>query len=126
MIDEAVTKANPQETQEQKKIRELEERLNQKEKAETRQALLNKSLVIADEKKLPKDLLEYFLGENEETTTKNIEKLETVFNKHVETVVNERLKGDYKPPKSGNEHNKNVVDMNMDEYAKYWQEKNKK
>jgi len=99
IVDEEIKKRNPGETEEQKKIRELEERLNQKEAAEKRQILLNKSLQIASEKKLPVEILDYFLGEDEESTMKNIEKLETVLNKQIETAVNERLKnGDYTPP----------------------------
>jgi len=107
IVDEEIKKRNPDETEEQKKIRELEERLNQKEAAEKRQILLNKSLQIASEKKLPAEILDYFLGEDEESTMKNIEKLETVLNKQIETAVNERLKnGDYTPPAGGSDNNK--------------------
>ncbi len=103
LISDEVAKRNPQETPEQKKIRELEERLNQKEAEEKKQTLLNKSLLIADEKKLPKDILEFFLGDTEESTVKNLESLEGVFSKNVEALVNERLKsGNYTPPNGGN------------------------
>ncbi|SHK42172.1 DUF4355 domain-containing protein [Desulforamulus aeronauticus] len=99
LIFDEVAKANPQETPEQKKIRELEERLNQKEAQEKRQSLLNKSLLIADQKKLPKDILEFFLGDSEESTIKNLDSLEGVFSKHVEALVNERMNnGNYTPP----------------------------
>lgn len=125
LIDEEVAKRNPKETAEQKQIRELTERLNKKEKEEKRQALLNKSLVLADEKKLPKDILEYFLGDDEESTKANLEKLENVFNTHVESLVNEKLKGSsYTPPKGGNEKKltlEEIKNMSPDEINQNWE-----
>jgi len=41
---------------------------------------------------LPKEILEHFLGDSEESTVKNLETLESVFSKHVETLVEEKLK----------------------------------
>lgn len=97
LIDDAVAKANPAETPEQKQIRELTDRLNQKEAAEKKQMLLNKGILHADTKKLPKDLVEFLLGEDEQSTIANIDKLETVFNPYVNSQVEERLKSGYKP-----------------------------
>lgn len=101
LIDDAVKKANPAETEQQKEIRLLKERLDQKESAEKRQGLINKALLVADEKKLPKDLVEFFLGDDEENTTKNLDKLGSVMNTFVQTQVDERLKGTYTPPSGG-------------------------
>lgn len=101
-LQKLIDDANPAETAEQKMIRELTERLNKKEADEKRQTLLNKSLMFADEKKLPKDILEYFLGEDEDATKENLDKLESVFASHVEKLVQERLKdSSYTPPKGG-------------------------
>jgi hypothetical protein len=102
LIDEAVTKANPTETPEQKQIRELTERLNKKEAEELRGQLVNRALKVATEKKLPADLVDYFIGQDEETTLKNLEKLESIFTNHVNAVAEERLKSGYKPPKGDN------------------------
>ena len=41
-------------------------------------------------KKLPKDIIKYFIGEDEETTNKTLA-LESIFS-HVETLAQERLK----------------------------------
>lgn len=102
LIDEAVAKANPQETPEQKQIRELTERLNKKEADEKRQVIKNHALTHANSKKLPVDLVDYFLGDSEETTTANLTKLEEIFNKHIQTAVEQRLKGEnYVPPGDG-------------------------
>lgn len=98
LIDEAVAKANPKETPEQKQIRELTERLNKKEAEEKKQILMNKGLLKADEKKLPKELVSFFLGEDEDSTFQNLDTLANVFNTYIENVVKERLSNGYKPP----------------------------
>lgn len=124
LIDDAIAKSNPSETPEQKQIRELTERLNRKEGDEKRQVLLNKALLKADEKKLPKDVLEFFLGDDEESTVKNLDKLESVFSKHVETLVQERLKGSsYVPPKGGEGKSftiEEIEKMSQEEINKNW------
>lgn len=101
LIEEEVVKRNPAETPEQKQIRELTERLNKKEAEEKRQSLMNKGLLKADEKKLPKELVSFFLGEDEDSTSANLTKLEEIFNKHISETVEQRLKGGYKPPTNG-------------------------
>lgn len=103
LIDEAVTKANPSETPEQKMIRELTEKINKSEKNAQRKELINNALKIAQEKKLPTSIIDYFIGEDEETTIKNLETLENVFTEYVNSMADERLKGGYKPPK-GNDN----------------------
>lgn len=108
LIDEAVTKANPAETKEQKQIRELTERLNQKEVEEKKQMLLNKGLLKADEMKLPKEVVSYFLGEDEESTNSNLETLSNIFNSHVENIVKQRLGEGYKP---GSNNNSSEMDL---------------
>ncbi|OCZ52198.1 DUF4355 domain-containing protein [Dehalobacter sp. TeCB1] len=110
IINEEVTKRNPAETEEQKQIRELTERLNKKEAEEKRQTLLNKSLLKADEKKLPKELVSFFLGDDEDGTYKNLDTLANVFNTHIENVVKERLGNDsYKPPKNSNQTEADLI-----------------
>ena len=87
--------------------------------------MLNKSLIIADEKKLPKDIIKYFIGEDEETTNKNLEALESVFSSHVETLVQERLKDkSYTPPKNGGSDGKismeDLQGLSTEEINKMW------
>ena len=71
-------------------------------KAESvRKDLTNKALTIATEKGLPVDLVNFFVGEDEAATTKNLETLETAFSAAVEKVVTERLGKSHKPDKGG-------------------------
>lgn len=99
LIDEAVTKANPKETPEQKQIRELTAKWEKSEKDRTHETLRGNALKIATEKKLPSDLIDYFIGNDETTTVENLNTLEKVFSAQVEAVVKERLKGGYQPHK---------------------------
>lgn len=112
LIDDAVAKANPQETEEQKKIRELQEKFENSEKERARESLKNKALKVASDKKLPDELLEYFIGQDEETTLSNLDLLDKVFNgclaDGIQKGIDEKIKGGYKPPA----HTDDPVDEN--------------
>lgn len=102
LIDEAVAKANPQETPEQKKIRELEERIEKSDKESKHKDLTNMALKTMTDKKLPADLVNFIVGQDEDSTNKNLEALEKVFASHDEAIKTEILKGGtYKPGGQG-------------------------
>lgn len=92
LIEEEVRKRNPEETEEQKRIRQLEEKLEQAEKDSRRKELTNKALTVADEKKLPKGLIEYFIADDEENTLSNLEKLEQEYNTALQSAVDAKFK----------------------------------
>lgn len=74
LIDAAVAKANPQETSEQKRIRELEERIKQFQRYSERKELVNKTLKFAAENEIPSDFIDRFLGGDQEITIKTKDK----------------------------------------------------
>ena len=92
-IKELYPEADPRDL----RIKELEDKYNQKEAAEKRQIRMNKGIMHADSKKLPKELVEYLLGDSEESTIANIDKIESVFNPYITSQVEARLKSGYKP-----------------------------
>lgn len=92
IIDEEVKKRNPDETPEQKRIRELEDKINQSEKRSTRETLKVKVLNSLTEKGLPTKLLDLLIGEDEMTTESNIATLESVFNVAVTAEVEKKFK----------------------------------
>ncbi|WP_164670959.1 DUF4355 domain-containing protein [Virgibacillus doumboii] len=94
LIDEAVKEANPDETPEQKRIRELEEKIQQTEKESQHEKLMNKAVSHASEKGLPTDIVSFFIGEDEETTMKNLETLEEKYNAAISKGVDEKFKKD--------------------------------
>ncbi|MCR1833140.1 DUF4355 domain-containing protein [Oceanobacillus caeni] len=80
LIDEEVAKLNPQETSEQKRIRELEAKIEKAELARTREALKNKALSTLSEKKLPTFLVDQLVGNDEESTNEKLSQFEEVWN----------------------------------------------
>jgi hypothetical protein len=100
LIEEEIKKKFPDETEEQKKLRILTDD-QAKLKAEIkRKDLLNKATSIAIEKKLPLKLVERFLGDDEETTIKNLELLETEYNGAITSVVENKFKENGRTPPS--------------------------
>lgn len=100
-IDEAVAKLNPEETAEQKQIRELTERLNEQERVAKREKLLNQTMATLSEKKLPTDLAHLLITEDEEGYTKNLEAYEGIVKAIKENTVAEVTKGVGVPLGSG-------------------------
>lgn len=99
LVDEQYKKQHPDADPKDTKIAELESKFEQMQKDALHKDLTNKALQIAQEKKLPSNLINYFVGNDEVTTKTNLEALEKEFNNAVQTQVEERLKGGYKPPK---------------------------
>ncbi|MEC1725859.1 DUF4355 domain-containing protein [Schinkia azotoformans] len=101
LIDEEVSKKLPSETPEQKQLKELQQKLVQMEQEKTRETLKNKALSVASEKKLPTSLIDFLIGQDEETTTANLSKLEEVWNSQLQVLVDEKLKSNGTSPKDG-------------------------
>lgn len=74
---------NPDEDPVRKELNDLKKRLEDKEKAEAREKLRNQVYKQASEKGLPIDLLDFIVASDEETTNKNLETFESVWNNAV-------------------------------------------
>lgn len=125
LLDEEIKKRFPEKDVKDVELEKVKAELERIKADALRKELTNKALLIADEKKLPKDLVDYFIGNDEENTTKNLERLESVFSKHVESLVQERLKTDhsYTPPKGDDKGKVSMEDlsnMSVDEINKLW------
>lgn len=79
LVEAEVLKRNPQETPEQKRIRELEEKITNGEKATKRAELKNKAMEYATANGLPSKFaakyIERFLGDDEDATTATLNEL---------------------------------------------------
>jgi hypothetical protein len=101
-IDAEIKKRFPEADPKDLKVKELELMLQNMQKDTLKKELTNKALKVATEKKLPIEIIEFMLGETEELTLANLTNFEKVFNTHVQTLVEERIKGNsYVPPKGG-------------------------
>ena len=92
IIEEEVTNRTPQETEEQKRIRKLEEELQNRDKDAKRKDLQNKAFKLAQDKGVPTDLVDYFIGEDEESTSANLDSLKEHFDTTVKAQVESRFK----------------------------------
>jgi Domain of unknown function (DUF4355) len=105
-LEEEITKRFPPETPEQKQLRELQQKLEQIEQEKIRESLRNKALSVATEKQLPAKLVDFFIGQDEESTLKNLAVLEEVFSSAVQQAVEARFKEGGRNPKPSNPNDK--------------------
>lgn len=98
---EVLKRTGNNETEEQKAIRELKEKLENMEKEKTKAQMISKYKDTLTEKKIPTKLIDFVLGEDDETTNANITLFENSMKEFIETSVQDRLKGSsYTPPKN--------------------------
>ncbi|UQD52316.1 ribonuclease [Bacillus methanolicus] len=91
-LEEEIAKRFPPETPEQKQLRELQQKLEQIEQEKIRESLRNKALSLATEKQLPTKLVDFFIGQDEESTLKNLGMFEEVFSAAVQQAVEAKFK----------------------------------
>lgn len=104
LIDEKIKELYPEEDPKDTELVKLKQEMENMKKEKIKEQLTNKALKIATEKGLPTNLVDYFIGQDEETTNKNLETLEKVFTDKLETTVKERLKDNsYTPPSGGSD-----------------------
>lgn len=92
LVDAEVAKRNPSKTPAEIALEALQKKFDDSEKARTRETLMNKAILQANEKGLPVDLLDFFVGDDEEQTTANLAKLEEAHNKAVQASVEIKFK----------------------------------
>jgi hypothetical protein len=101
-IEAEIKKRFPDADPKDVKMKELELKLEQMQKETFKKELINSAIKTATEKELPIKLVDYLLGSDLETTNKNIETFETIFNEHIQKQVEARISGNsHVPPKGG-------------------------
>lgn len=126
-LEEEIAKRYPPETPEQKQLRELQQKLEQIEQEKIRESLRNKALSVATEKQLPTKLIDFFVGQDEETTLKNLAVFEEVFSTAVQQAVEARFKeaGRQPQPSSANAKpltREMIEKMSPEEINSRWEE----
>lgn len=100
LVDAEYKKQYPDADPKDTEIAKLKAQFEKMQADSARKDLTNKALKIAGEKKLPAELVNFFVGKDEDETTKNLSTLEKAFTTHANAVIEERLKSGYKPPKT--------------------------
>jgi hypothetical protein len=103
LIDEEIKKRFPTKSESEIELEKIKSQLAAMEAEKLRESLTNKAIKIANEKKIPLDLIDFVVGNDEESTMKNIEKLEGILNGHIQAAIEDRLKSNssYNPPTGG-------------------------
>ncbi len=76
----------------QKQIADLKAQLDKEKAASARKDLLAQAISYANEKKIPSQFVERFLGEDLEKTKAALDEFNTVYSKSLESLVDERIK----------------------------------
>ncbi|XYP77661.1 DUF4355 domain-containing protein [Bacillus subtilis subsp. subtilis] len=101
-LEEEIAKRLPPETEEQRQLRELQDKFQSLEQEKVRETLRNKALSVATEKGLPTNLVDFFIGQDEAATEQNLGVLSEAFKTFQQNIVNEQFKqGGSTPPPSG-------------------------
>lgn len=103
LVDAEIKKRYPEKDEKDIELANVKAELEKMKAESIRKDLTNKALQLATEKKLPTELVEYFIGADEKATTANLGKLEKAFTTALGAAVDEKLKGGYVPPDGGTE-----------------------
>jgi hypothetical protein len=96
-VEKLYNEKHPPEDERDKKLRELEQRLERNEAEKKQETLKAAAIKQAVEKGLPVDFIDRFIGEDDATTTANIEAFAGVFKAAVDAGVEARFKAGPKP-----------------------------
>lgn len=101
VVEEEIKKKFPGETEEQKRLRILEEELSKERQARLKSELQNKATTLATHKGLPVELVAYFVGQDEDTTVNNLTVLENIWQQAIEKAVEAKFKENGRLPNPG-------------------------
>lgn len=99
LIDEKMKEMNPAKSPQDIELEKIRKQLADMEREKQRESLKNKALTVVTEKGLPTTAIDFFLGEDEETTLQNLEKYENELKNFGQQMVEKSMKkNEYTPP----------------------------
>jgi len=119
LLNEEIKKRFPEKDEKELEVEKLRAEIEKMKHEKQREVLTNKAIKIATEKSLPIELVDFFIGADEETTVSNVKVFEDTFSQYVQKTVEQRLKGDgYVPPKDNDSKQGNLESLSMEDYIK--------
>lgn len=102
LIDaEVLKRTGDNETPEQKQIRELQQQFEALQKEKTHAEMVSKYKDVLNEKKIPCQLVDFLLADDEDITNANIDLFENSMKTFIDSKVEERMKDtSYTPPEN--------------------------
>lgn len=116
LIEDEIKKKFPAETEADKKLRTLEAEQQRLTAEIKKKDLQNKAISLATEKKLPLKLVDRFIGDDEETTIRNIELFEAEYGNSLKTAVESKFKEEGRTPPPNTPPPVDFSKMSDDEY----------
>lgn len=117
---EILKRTGKNETPEQKEIRELKERLDKADKEKAKAEMISKYKDVLTEKKIPSNMIDFLLAQDDETTGANIELFENSMKQYIETGIKEKLgDSEYTPPTGGGNVGKVTWEQVIDDPSLY-------
>lgn len=101
LVEDELLKRSPSTDPKDLKLQELQNKFEALEKEKARESLMNKGLKLATEKKLPVDLVSFFLGQDEEGTVNNLSSLEKSLQAYTQGLRESILAGGSHTPPAG-------------------------
>lgn len=92
IVEEELRKRNPEKSPAELEVEKLRKEIEDERKARTRASLKNKALEVASEKGLPKEVLDFFVADDEETTMANLSTFEEAVKSAIQAGVDARFK----------------------------------
>jgi len=126
LLQEEINKRYPPETPEQKKLRELEEKLISMEREKAKAEVASKTLKYATEKNIPTFIVENFISEDYDSTISKIEEFNNKLNEYILKEVEAKLSGNGRknaPPTTGGTNN---GDLTLEKLLKMTPQERKK
>ena len=117
---EVLKRTGKNETPEQKEIRELKERLDKADKEKAKAEMISKYKDVLTEKKIPSNMIDFLLAEDDETTGANIELFENSMKQYIETGIKAKLgDSEYTPPTGGGNVGRGTWEQVIDNASVY-------
>ncbi|MDW7673186.1 MAG: DUF4355 domain-containing protein [Bacillota bacterium] len=105
VLEDEIKKRFPGETEEQKRLRVIEQELAAEKSARVKAELKSAAKDIATAKGLPGMLVDYFVGADDATTQQNLSVLETVWKQELHKAVEEKFKNNGRDPHNNSNNN---------------------
>ncbi|HHX22650.1 MAG TPA: DUF4355 domain-containing protein [Thermoanaerobacterales bacterium] len=119
LLNDEIKKRFPEKDEKELEVEKLRAEIEKMKQEKLRETLTNKAIKIANEKNLPIELVDFFIGADDQATVSNVKVLEDTFGQYVQKMVEQRLKGDgYVPPKDNDGRQSNLESLSMEEYIK--------
>ena len=92
IVEQEISKRYPPQTEEQKRLKALEDEINQQKTLAQREKIKNIAITKLNESKLPLELSDIILADDEETLTKKYETIKKIWDKELNDRVNAEIK----------------------------------